>query len=248
MNDKQLLRYNRHILLPQIDLKGQEKILASKVLIVGCGGLGSAVAPYLSSSGVGHLTLLDDDIIDLSNLQRQIQYRNQDVGKLKVETMAHALNQLNPETRVTTISERLSTAELITLSKNHNAIVDCSDNITTRLQLNEVCLHVKKPLIFGSAIRFEGQLTVFDPKQEHSPCLACFFGKNSFDQDSCSYSGIFAPLVGIIGAKQAAETLKLILGIHSTLIGTLYHLNALTSEEHHFHFERNPNCHMCKNR
>lgn len=245
MNDQQLLRYSRHILLPQIDIAGQEKILNSKVLVVGCGGLGCAAIPFLAAAGVGNLILADDDKVDLSNLPRQSHYTKQNIGQLKVEAMARFIYQQNKETAVTTVAKRLELDELLELLVDCDVVLDCSDNFATRKAINKASVMTKTPLVFGAAIRFEGQLTVFDPRLADSPCYACLFDGEDVTQDTCSSSGVFAPLVGIIGTRQAAEALKIIVGIGKLPIGTLLNYDALDLENYPVQFKRNPCCSVC---
>lgn len=245
MNDQQLLRYSRHILLPQLDIEGQQRILDSKVLVVGCGGLGCAAIPFLASAGIGQLTIADDDKVDFSNLQRQTHYTKQNIGQSKVEAMARYIFQQNKEVNITALVKRLELDELIELCNEHDVVLDCSDNFATRKAINQASVITKTPLVFGSAIRFEGQLSVFDPRNEESPCYACIFDGDDIVQESCAASGVFAPLVGIIGAKQAAEALKIVAEIGTTPVGTLQNYDALDLNHYPVKFQRNPNCKVC---
>lgn len=245
MNDQQLLRYSRHLLLPQLDVVGQQKILDSKVLIVGCGGLGCSAIPFLASAGVGHLTIADNDKIDVSNLQRQVHYTKQNIGQSKVETMARYIFRQNKEIGVTALSKRLELDDLIALCETHDVVLDCTDNFATRKAINKASVITKTPLVFGAAIRFEGQLSVFDPRDEKSPCYACIFDGEDTLQETCSTSGVFGPLVGIIGAQQAAEALKIVANIGTSPIGTLINYDALDLQHYPIKFERNPACKVC---
>lgn len=245
MNDQQLLRYSRHILLPQLDIQGQQKILDSRVLVVGCGGLGSAVIPLLAASGVGGLTLVDDDKVEVSNLQRQTYYTEQDIGLFKAEVMKqHVLSQ-NKATQITAVVHRVEFDELVSLSKDHDVIIDCTDNFATRKAVNRASVCTKIPLVFGAAIRFEGQLSVFDPRNVGSPCYACLFDAEDMEQETCANSGVFAPLVGVVGAMQANEALKIIAGVGHPLIGALLNYDASSLQFYPVKFARNPACKVC---
>lgn len=245
MNDQQLLRYSRHVLLPQLDVVGQQKILDSKVLVVGCGGLGCSVIPFLASAGVGTLTIADDDKVDLSNLQRQTYYTKQDIGAFKAEVMARYIARQNDEVNVRSLTKRLDVDALIVLCHEHDVVVDCTDNFATRGAINKASVITKTPLVFGAAIRFEGQLSVFDPRDATSPCYACIFDGEGVLQETCSTSGVFAPLVGIIGAKQAAEALKIVANTGTLPIGTLLNYDALDLQHYPIKFARNPDCKVC---
>ena len=245
MNDQQLLRYSRHLLLPQLDVVGQQKILDSKILVIGCGGLGCSAIPFLASAGVGKLTIADHDKIDFSNLQRQTHYTKEDIGQFKVEAMARFIFRQNNETIVTTLAKRLELDELMTLCDEHDVVLDCSDNFATRKAINKASVMTKTPLVFGAAIRFEGQLSVFDPRDEKSPCYACIFDGEDVLQETCTTSGIFAPLVGIIGARQAAEALKIVANIGILPTGTLLNYDALDLQHYPINAARNPTCKVC---
>ena len=246
MNDNQLLRYSRHILLPKIGYEGQEKLTKSHAMIVGAGGLGSPVALYLAASGVGKLTICDFDIVDLTNLQRQIIHTTQSVGINKAVSAQQTIYEINPEVVVQTIQQKSSEAEFKVLSENADVVIDCSDNFATRYALNRVCLQLKKPLVSGAAIGFEGQISVFDFRHETSPCYHCLFPDTGEDTDlRCATNGVFAPLVGIIGTTQAAEALKLLMGIGESLQGRLLLLDALSMEWRTIKLARDLACVVC---
>ncbi len=246
MNDNQLLRYSRHILLPQIGYEGQEKLTKSHVLIVGAGGLGSPAALYLAASGVGKLTICDFDNVDLTNLQRQIIHTTQSVGINKAVSAQQTIYEINPDVVVQTIQQKSSEAEFKQLVEQANVVIDCSDNFATRYTLNRVCLQLKKPLVSGAAIGFEGQITVFDFRHETSPCYHCLFPDTGSDQEMrCAENGVFAALVGMIGTTQAAEALKLIMNIGESLQGRLLLLDALSMEWRAIKLSKDPACSVC---
>ena len=246
MNDNQLLRYSRHILLPKIGYEGQEKLTKSHALIVGAGGLGSPAALYLAASGVGKLTICDFDIVDLTNLQRQIIHTTQSVGINKAVSAQQTIYEINPEVVVQTIQQKSSEAEFKVLVETADVVIDCSDNFATRYALNRVCLQLKKPLVSGAAIGFEGQISVFDFRHENSPCYHCLFPDNGEESDlRCATNGVFAPLVGMIGTTQAAEALKLLMGIGESLQGRLLLLDALSMEWRAIKLARDPKCAVC---
>ncbi len=248
MTDEQLLRYSRHILLDEIGIEGQAKIIRAKVLIIGAGGLGSPAALYLASAGVGHLTLADGDTIDLTNLQRQILHTQERVGQLKVRSGQTALSQLNPQIIVEPISQHLAGEALAEQVASADVVLDCCDNFATRYAVNQACVTYQTPLVSGAAIRFSGQLVVFDPRQPNSPCYHCLFpdGQN-VEETRCAVMGIFAPLTGIIGASQAAEALKIISGAGQPLIGRLLLLDGLSMEWRSVQFAKDPTCTVCGN-
>ena len=249
MNDDQLLRYSRHILLPQIGIEGQEKIRAAHALVIGAGGLGSPAALYLASAGVGTLTLCDGDTVDLTNLQRQIVHRSESVGLPKVESARRTLAAINPEVNVVAIAERVAGARLATLVAAADVVLDCSDNFTTRHAINAACVAHRKPLVSGAAVRFDGQIAVFDLRTENSPCYHCLFPAGGDDSDMrCAVMGVFAPLVGIIGSTQAAEALKLLSGAGESLAGRLLLLDALTMEWRSLRLKRDAGCSVCAKR
>ena len=246
MNDNQLLRYSRHILLPKIGYEGQEKLTKSHVLIVGAGGLGSPAALYCAASGVGKLTIFDFDVVDLTNLQRQIIHTTQSVGINKAVSAQQTIYEINPEVSVQTVQQKSSEAEFKILAETADVVIDCSDNFATRYALNRVCLQLKKPLVSGAAIGFEGQISVFDFRHEASPCYHCLFPDTGEDTDlRCATNGVFAPLVGMIGTTQAAEALKLIMNIGESLQGRLLLLDALSMEWRTIKLARDPKCAEC---
>lgn len=245
MNDDQLLRYSRQIMLPQVDAAGQEKLLDSRVLIIGMGGLGSPVGLYLAAAGVGTLVLVDFDEVDLSNLQRQIAHATSDVGRAKVESARDAMLALNPEINIITFNHKLEGAELEEQLALADVIIDASDNFSTRFQLNDACVKARVPLVSGAAIRMEGQVTVFHNEIDGSPCYRCLYKDEGELDQSCSTNGVLAPVVGIIGTVQATETLKILLGMGETLGGRLLLLDAMTMEWRSLKLKRDPNCPVC---
>ncbi|KRB87871.1 HesA/MoeB/ThiF family protein [Noviherbaspirillum sp. Root189] len=246
MNDNQLLRYSRHILLDEIGIEGQESLLAGHALIIGAGGLGSPAALYLASAGMGSITLVDNDTVDLTNLQRQILHTTARVGQPKVESGRQALAQINPEVKVVALSERADEERLAELASQASVVLDCSDNFTTRHAVNRACVQHKVPLVSGAAIRFDGQISVFDSRHGDTPCYACLFPpEQQYEEVLCSTMGVFAPLVGIIGTMQAAEALKLVAGIGESLAGRLLLLDARNMEWTGIRITRNPSCPVC---
>ena len=246
MNDNQLLRYSRHILLPKIGYEGQEKLTKSHALIVGAGGLGSPAALYLAASGVGKLTICDFDTVDLTNLQRQIIHTTQSVGINKAVSAQQTIYEINPDVAVQTIQQKSTEAEFKALAANADVVIDCSDNFATRYALNRTCLQLKKPLVSGAAIGFEGQISVFDLRHENSPCYHCLFPDTGEDTDlRCATNGVFAPLVGMIGTAQAAEALKLIMNIGENLQGRLLLLDVLNMEWRTIKLSKDPACVVC---
>ncbi len=246
MNDEELLRYSRHILLDEIGVAGQQGILDAHILIVGAGGLGSAAAMYLAASGVGHLSICDGDTVDRSNLQRQIIHRNDAVGRNKAISAADTLANLNPAVSVTPVTEYLSAQALEHAVASHHIVIDASDNFRTRYEINRACVRHRKALVSGAAIRFSGQISVFDLRHPDSPCYQCLFPDTSADEEtSCAQNGVFSPLVGIIGATQAAEALKLAADIGTTLKGRLLMLDALDMRWRSIDLQRDPQCAAC---
>lgn len=246
MNDDQLLRYSRHILLDEMGIEAQEKALAAHALIIGAGGLGSPAALYLASAGVGHITLVDDDVVDLTNLQRQIAHTTARVGEPKVASAAVAMNAINPEVRVTTLQARADAAELDALVRDASVVLDCSDNYITRHAVNAACVRHGKPLVAGAVIRFDAQITVVDPRDARSPCYACIFPPQAeFEEVRCSTMGVFAPLVGVVGALQATEALKIVTGVGTSLAGRLLMLDGRSMEFSTLQLQRNSHCPVC---
>ncbi|MDY0011713.1 MAG: molybdopterin-synthase adenylyltransferase MoeB [Rhodocyclaceae bacterium] len=246
MNDDQLLRYSRHILLPEIGVEGQEAFLGARVLVVGAGGLGSPAAMYLAAAGVGTLVLADGDRVDLTNLQRQILHGADGVGRPKVESGRDSLARLNPEIRVDAIHGRLEGAALDAQVALAHVVVDCSDNFATRHAINRACVVHRKPLVSGAAIRFDGQLSVFDLRRDDSPCYHCLFPEGEdVEEVRCAVMGVFAPLTGIVGTVQAAETLKLLAGCGEPLVGRLLLLDGLRMEWRSIALARDPACPVC---
>ncbi|HET9113628.1 MAG TPA: molybdopterin-synthase adenylyltransferase MoeB [Burkholderiales bacterium] len=246
MNDEELLRYSRHILLDEIGVAGQQAILDAHILIVGAGGLGSAAALYLAASGVGHLSISDGDTVDSSNLQRQIIHRNDAIGCNKAESAARTLAALNPAVAVTPISGFLSGGVLEQTVAAHQIVIDASDNFRTRHEINRACVRHRKALVSGAAIRFSGQISVFDLRSPNSPCYQCLFPDTGTEEEtSCAQNGVFSPLVGIIGAMQAAEALKLAAGAGTTLKGRLLLLDALDMQWRSIGLQRDPRCAAC---
>ncbi len=246
MNDNQLLRYSRHILLPQIGFEGQDKLVNSHALIVGAGGLGAPTALYLAAGGVGKLTICDFDIVDLTNLQRQIIHTTQSIGMNKALSAQQTLQAINPEVTIETVQQKSTEEAFRVLINNADVVIDCSDNFATRYALNRICFQLKKPLVSGAAIGFEGQITVYDFRNEASPCYHCLFpdtGDNS--ETRCADNGVFAPLVGMIGTTQAAEAMKLLLAIGNSLQGRLLLLDALAMEWREIKLKRDVACKVC---
>lgn len=245
MNDDELLRYSRQIMLPEVDIAGQEKLRSANVAIVGLGGLGSPAALYLAAAGIGTLTLVDFDTVDTSNLQRQIVHRNSSVGQLKVESARTTLLELNPGLVIHTVSRVLDDDDLKGLAEQVDVILDATDNFLVRYAMNSASIKARKPLVSAAAIRFEAQLTTFDPRRADSPCYACLYPAASATDQTCSENGVIAPLVGIVGAFQALEVIKLLVGIGDTLVGRLLFFDAKYAEWREFKLSKAPNCPSC---
>ena len=245
MDDDQLLRYSRQIMLPQIDIEGQQKLLAANILIIGAGGLGSPASIYLAAAGVGKVAIYDDDTVDLSNLQRQIAHYTEDIGTDKVISTQQTLKKLNPDTQVYAFKQRLTGLALDEAVQKADAVLDCSDNFKTRFAINSACVKHQTPLISGAAIRFEGQVSVFTPGSHHSPCYNCLYSDTGEEMQNCATNGVIAPITGIIGCIQALEAIKLITGAGETLTGRLLLLDGLTMEWNSMKLRKNPNCPTC---
>ncbi len=245
MNDNQLLRYSRQIMLPQIDIEGQQKLLAASVLIVGAGGLGSPAAIYLAAAGIGNITIYDNDVVDLTNLQRQIAHHTPDIGTDKVISTRQTLNQLNPDVEIRAIKQRLEGEQLNFEVMQADVVLDCSDNFSTRFAINNACVKQQTPLVSGAAIRFEGQVTVFTPGKNNSPCYNCLYNSDGEELQNCATNGVIAPVTGIVGSIQALEAMKLIMNIGEALTGRLLLLDGLTMEWNTMKLRKNPNCPTC---
>lgn len=249
MNDEQLMRYARHILLDEFGIEGQEKVLASRVLIVGAGGLGSPAALYLAAAGAGHIVLADDDVVDVSNLQRQILHATDRVDTPKAESGQRTLSQINPHIRVDAVVQRLDGQALSDQVAQADVVLDCCDNFATRHAVNRACVEHGKPLVSGAAIRFSGQISVFDMRLPDAPCYHCLFPEADDAQElRCATTGVLGPLVGIVGSTQAAEALKVLTGMGTTLTGRLLCLDALNMEWNTIRFRRDPACPVCATR
>jgi adenylyltransferase/sulfurtransferase len=246
LNDQQLLRYSRHILLDEVGIEGQERLRAAHALIIGAGGLGCPAALYLAASGIGKLTIADPDKVDLTNLQRQILYRTDSVGTPKVEAARAALSALNPDVRIVPLQKRIEANELQSLLADVDVVLDCSDNFATRHALNRACVKHKKPLVSGAAIRFDAQVAVFDLRKPDAPCYACLFPEDGkVEEVQCSTMGVFAPLTGVVGSLQAMEAAKLLTEAGETLNGRLLLLDAKQSEWRTVRVKRDPACAIC---
>lgn len=246
MNDEQLLRYSRHILLDEISIEGQEKLLSSQVLIVGAGGLGSPVALYLGSAGVGRITVVDHDRVDATNLQRQIAHNLARIGAFKADSVVQSIAAINPDVKVIPVTERADDALLDTLVREADLVLDCTDNFATRHAINRACVKHRKPLVSGAAIRFDGQVAVYDPRDARSPCYACIFPESDLlEETRCATMGVFAPLVGIIGTVQAAEALKLLCDVGQPLTGRLLMLDGRGMAWNEMKLTRNLACAVC---
>jgi molybdopterin/thiamine biosynthesis adenylyltransferase len=246
MNDQELLRYSRHILLPELGIEGQERIRAARVLIIGAGGLGSPAAYYLAAAGVGTLVLADHDAVDLTNLQRQILHATESIGESKAQSGARTLHRINPDVRMIPLETRLEGERLDMEIAAVDVVLDCSDNFATRHAVNRACIHHRRPLVAGAAVRFDGQVTVFDLRGDDSPCYACIFPEDAAPEEvRCAVMGVFAPLTGIVGTIQAAEALKLLAGLGEPLVGRLIILDALAMEFRSIRVRRDPECSVC---
>ena len=245
MKDDQLLRYSRQIMLPQVDIAGQQALLDSHVLIIGAGGLGSPASMYLAAAGVCKLTLVDNDTVELSNLQRQLAHAESDLGANKVDSAAATLRAINSDVEVVALNRRVGTAELGELVSSADVVLDTTDNVETRFAINRACLAAKVPLVSGAAIRLEGQIAVFDSRQSDSPCYECLYKGGEGGDLTCADNGVFAPVVGIIGSMQALEALKLIAQFGDTLVGRLLLFDASSMQWREMKLPRDPNCLAC---
>jgi adenylyltransferase/sulfurtransferase len=247
LSDEELLRYSRQILMPRFDIAGQEALKSARVLVIGAGGLGCPVALYLGAAGVGHLTLVDDDEIELANLQRQIGFEQDQLGESKAESLADRVRRINPLVSVTAINDRLSGDALKRQVEESSLVLDCSDNFATRFALNRACVAARIPLVSGAAIRGEGQLSVYDRRVEDSPCYHCLYPEQGNEDLTCSQAGVIAPLVGMIGAAQAMEAIKVISGAGKPLVGRLLVLDAWQMQWREMKLARDPECPVCSN-
>jgi len=246
LDDQDLLRYSRHILLEDIGIEGQERLLGAHALVIGAGGLGSPAAMYLACAGVGHITLVDDDVVELTNLQRQIMHSTQTLGRTKVDSARETLQRLNPSVRVTALPVRADAALLADLVAKADVVLDCCDNFQTRQAVNAACVRAAKPLVSGAAIQMDGQIMVYDPSHSVAPCSACTFAPDEAPEEArCATMGVFAPLVGIVGAMQAAEALKLLAQTGQSLSGYLLLLDARTMEWTRLTTQRRAHCVAC---
>ncbi len=246
MNDEQLLRYSRHILLDELGIEGQQQLTQSHALVVGAGGLGSPVAMYLAASGVGHITLADDDVVDLTNLQRQIAHTTSRIGQPKVNSAEQALKALNPEVTISALAQRLNASLLDEIVPNTQVVLDCCDNFETRQAINAACVKHRVPLISGAAIGLDGQLAVYDSRNAQSPCYACIFPPDTPPAEiRCATMGVLAPLVGVMGSLQALEAIKILSGMPSRFVGKLQMLDARSLEWTEIGLSRNPKCPVC---
>lgn len=246
MNDEQLLRYSRHILLDDIGVEGQQRLLDAHALVIGAGGLGSPVALFLGSAGVGHLTVIDPDVVELTNLQRQIAHDMSRLGQSKAESVRARVAALNPEVQVHARVQRADAAALDMWVPEADVVLDCSDNYATRQAVNAACVRHRKPLVSGAAIGLDAQISVYDPRPGTQPCYACVFPPTlAFEEAACATMGVFAPLVGIVGSVQAAEALKLLAGFGTSLAGRLLMLDARSMRWEELQLARNPGCPVC---
>ena len=248
MKDEALLRYSRQIMLPEMDVSGQQKLADAAVLIVGMGGLGCPAAMYLAAAGVGHLIIADDDVVELTNLQRQIAHSEANIGQSKVGSAKTTLQALNPDVQVTAIAERLQGEALADAVAKADLVVDACDNFVTRFAINHAAIKHGVPVVSGAAIRMEGQIAVFDSRDADSPCYQCLYGEGDDADTSCATNGVMAPLVGIIGSVQAMEAIKLLAGVGETLTGRLLLLDAATMQWREMKLPRDPNCTACQSR
>ena len=245
LSDEELLRYSRQILIPSFDIAGQEKLKSARVLVVGAGGLGCPVALYLGAAGVGELTLVDDDTIELANLQRQIGFEDSWLGDAKAGRLADRVRAINPEVSVTAVHQRVEAEHLQRLVQEASLVLDCTDNFATRFALNRACVAAKVPLVSGAAIQGEGQLSVYDSREQGSPCYHCLYPEEGNEELTCSEAGVIAPLVGMIGSAQAMEAIKVISGVGKPLVGRLLILDAWQMQWREMKLAKDPGCPVC---
>ncbi len=245
MNDDQLLRYSRQIMLPQVDIEGQERLLDAHVLLVGMGGLGCPAAMYLAAAGIGRLTIIDPDVVDMTNLQRQVAFSTDDIGQFKVDAAAARISAINPGIQITTFNRKLNETELMGVIEQCDLVLDATDNFESRFAINRCCVEHQVPLVSGAAIRLNGQLTVFDLMQNDAPCYRCLYSEDAAEDLSCSESGILGPVVGTIGTMQALEAIKLLTGFGKTLSGRLLMFDASTMEWQTMDLQKDPDCPVC---
>ena len=248
MDDQQLLRYSRQIMLPQVGFEGQQRLLDAHVLIIGAGGLGSPVAIYLASAGIGHITIADDDEVDLSNLQRQILHQSKDIGRPKVDSAQDTLAELNPDIHITPVHTRVSDEQLEGLVRQADLVIDASDNFSTRFAINEACVANRTALVSGAAIRMEGQVSVYLPQRAYSPCYRCLYKEAEEPDQTCTDNGVLAPIVGVIGSVQALEAIKVLLDLGEPLCGRLLIFDGLYHEWRSLKLNRDPACPVCGHR
>lgn len=249
MDDARLMRYARHVLLDEFGVEGQDRLLAARVLIVGVGGLGSPAAAYLAAAGVGRIVLVDDDVVELSNLQRQILHTTARIGQAKADSGRSALAQINPDIRIDALVERLDEARLTELAASVDLVLDCCDNFATRHAINRACVAVRKPLVSGAAIKFSGQISVYDLRDDEAPCYHCLFPEaDDVEELRCATTGVLGPLVGMVGSVQAAEAIKVLAGFGEPLVGRLLCVDALTMQWNTIRFKRDPACPVCRHR
>jgi adenylyltransferase/sulfurtransferase len=245
MDDDQLLRYSRQILLPRFGIESQQRLLDSHALVIGAGGLGSPAALYLAAAGLGHITIADHDEVELSNLQRQVLHWNRDLGRLKAESARETLEGINPDVQVTPIAERLEGAPLVEQVRCADIVLDCSDNFATRFAVNAACVQARKPLISGAAIRLEGHITVFDARRAESPCYRCLYRDDGELEETCAENGVLAPIVGIVGSLQALEAIKALTGVGQDLCGFLMVFDGAAMEWRRMRLRKDPACPVC---
>ncbi|MDO6441169.1 molybdopterin-synthase adenylyltransferase MoeB [Marinobacter sp. 2_MG-2023] len=245
LNDEELLRFSRQILMPRFDIAGQEALKSARVLVVGAGGLGCPVSLYLGAAGVGHITLVDDDVIELANLQRQIAFETAQIGQSKAETLAARVRSINPAVSISVVNRRLEQDDFAREVAEASLALDCSDNFATRFALNRACVAAGVPLVSGAAIRGEGQLSVYDSRDPESPCYHCLYPEQGNEDLTCSEAGVIAPLVGMIGSAQAMEAIKVISGVGKPLVGRLLILDAWEMQWREMKLTKDPDCPVC---